>query len=97
MRHAVSIVSDAGMEILIHVGMNTVELNGKYYEFHVKNEEKVKQGKKLMSFDIEKIKAAGYSLVTPVVVTNSAEYPGLAMTAESDAEAMPGDVLLATE
>lgn len=97
MRHAVSIVSDAGMEILIHVGMNTVELNGKYYEFHVKNEEKVKQGKKLMSFDIEKIKAAGYSLVTPVVVTNSAEYPGLAMTAESDAEAMPGDVLLAAE
>lgn len=97
MRHAVSIASDDGMEILIHVGMNTVELKGKYYEFHVKNDEKVKQGKKIMSFDMEKIQNEGYSLVTPVVVTNSAEYPGLVMAVAADTEVTPGDVLLSVK
>lgn len=82
MMHAVAMVSDSGAEVLIHVGMNTVELNGKYYTAHIQNEH-VKKGQKLLSFDIEKIKAAGYPVVTPVVVTNSDDYTAVEMLQES--------------
>lgn len=72
-KHAVGIVSDKGTEILIHVGLNTVALDGKYYEAHVNSGDKVTKGQKLVSFDIEGIKREGYSTVTPVLVTNAAD------------------------
>ena len=72
-KHAIGIVSDSGTEILIHVGLNTVALDGKYYEAHINSGDKVTKGQKLISFDIEGIKSEGYSTATPVLVTNTAD------------------------
>ncbi len=69
-KHAVSMVTDTGAELLMHVGMDTVKLEGKGYTPLVKNGDKVKKGQLLLKFDIEAIKAAGYDVTTPVVVTN---------------------------
>jgi len=73
-KHAVGITTNNGIELLIHVGVNTVELGGKYYEAHVVQGEKVEPGQLLLSFDIEKIKEAGYNVTTPIIVANSDEY-----------------------
>lgn len=73
-KHAVGIHGDNGVELLIHVGINTVELNGAHYEAHVAEGSHVKKGDMLITFDIEKIKEAGYSVITPVIVTNSDDY-----------------------
>ncbi|MCR1951952.1 beta-glucoside-specific PTS transporter subunit IIABC [Clostridium sp. DSM 100503] len=72
-KHAIGIVSDNGTEILIHVGLNTVALDGKYYDTHIKSGDKVKKGQKLLSFNIDGIKKEGYSTVTPVLVTNASD------------------------
>nr|WP_211324598.1 glucose PTS transporter subunit IIA [Orbus hercynius] len=73
-RHAVGIVSNEGIELLIHVGIDTVRLTEPYFTYHVELEQQVKQGDLLMTFDMDKIKAAGCALITPVIITNSAEY-----------------------
>jgi PTS system beta-glucosides-specific IIC component len=72
--HAIGIVTDKGTEILIHVGMDTVQLQGKYFTSKVKQGERVKQGDVILEFDIKGIEEAGYSVVTPIVVTNSEKY-----------------------
>lgn len=72
--HAVGITSDAGAEILIHIGIDTVQLEGKYFNAHVKTGDKVTKGQHLIDFDIEKIKEAGYLVTTPVIITNTAKY-----------------------
>lgn len=72
--HAIGITSDTGMEVLIHVGMDTVQLNGKYFTPLVQEGDKVTQGQKLLDFDMEGIKKEGYSLVTPVIITNTDAY-----------------------
>ena len=72
-KHAIGIVSESGAEILIHIGLNTVALDGKYYEVHINSGDKVVKGQKLVSFDIEGIKSEGYSTVTPVLVTNTTD------------------------
>lgn len=72
-KHAIGIVSDNGTEILIHIGLNTVALDGKYYDVHINSGDKVTKGQKLVSFNIEGIKKEGYSTVTPVLVTNTAD------------------------
>lgn len=68
--HAIGITSDDGAEILIHVGFNTVQLEGKYFKAHVKQGDNVKVGDLLLEFDIDAIKKEGYSVETPVVITN---------------------------
>lgn len=73
-KHAVGITTDDGMDILIHVGMDTVELQGKYFEYKITENQKVKKGDALIEFDAENIKKAGYRLVTPMVITNSDDY-----------------------
>lgn len=73
-KHAIGLVTDKGTEILIHIGMNTVELEGQHFTAHVAQGDHVKAGQKLVSFDIEAIKAAGYPTVTPIVVTNTVNY-----------------------
>ncbi|MDV5355615.1 PTS transporter subunit EIIC [Kosakonia sp. SMBL-WEM22] len=70
-RHAIGIRSNAGAEILIHVGINTVQLAGNYFWVQVKAGEAVKQGQLLMTFDLLAIAAEGYDTVTPVIITNS--------------------------
>lgn len=63
-----------GAEILIHVGINTVELGGKFYTSHVKEGDRVRIGQVMLTFDMEKIKEAGYDLTTPMIITNSDDY-----------------------
>ncbi|TKH35624.1 PTS beta-glucoside transporter subunit IIABC [Paenibacillus polymyxa] len=72
--HAIGITSDQGVEILIHVGKDTVKLKGKHFYPKVKQGEAVKKGQLLMEFDMEAIKEAGYVLTTPVIVVNTASY-----------------------
>lgn len=72
--HAVGITTEDGAEVLMHIGMDTVEMDGDGFELVVKQGDKVKQGDLLVKFDIEKIKAAGHPVVTPIVVTNSGDY-----------------------
>lgn len=73
-KHAVSIVSDQGTEILIHVGLDTVALKGEHFTAFAKAGDKVKKGDLLLEFDMEKIKEAGYQVITPVVICNTADY-----------------------
>lgn len=72
--HAVALKSRDGVEILIHVGMDTVKLNGKYYTAHVRDGAAVKQGELLVEFDKQGILSEGYDVTTPIVVTNTADY-----------------------
>jgi PTS system beta-glucosides-specific IIC component len=72
--HAIGITSDNGIEILIHVGMDTVELNGKGFTPKKKQGDHVKKGELLLEFDMNVIKQAGYSTVTPVIITNSDDF-----------------------
>lgn len=71
--HAIGIMSEHGCEILIHIGIDTVQLEGKYFEYHVKQGQKIKKGDRLISFDKESIEKEGYLLETPVLVTNAEE------------------------
>lgn len=73
-KHAIGILSDEGVEILMHIGMDTVNLEGKGFEGYVSQGDKVKVGDKLISFDIDMIKKAGYVTETPVIITNSDKY-----------------------
>lgn len=73
--HAVSLVAEFGAEILIHVGLDTVNMKGQGFTIYCQNGDKVKKGDLLIEFDIDAIKAAGYDTITPVVICNSDEYP----------------------
>lgn len=70
-KHALGITSNTGLEILIHIGLDTVELNGEPYTSHVSQGQKVSAGDLLMDFDIEKIKASGKAVESPVIITNA--------------------------
>ena len=72
--HAIAITSDNGAEILIHIGMDTVQLEGKHFYPKVKQGDHVKAGEVLLEFDVNAIEEAGYSLITPIIVTNSYIY-----------------------
>ena len=72
--HAVSLVADCGAEILIHVGLDTVNLKGEHYHVVAKNGDKVKKGDLLLEFDMDAIKADGYDIITPVVICNTGDY-----------------------
>lgn len=69
--HAVGITADNGLQILIHVGMDTVQLDGEGFTAHVVKDQKVTKGQLLLDFDIDLITSRGYSVETPVVITNS--------------------------
>ena len=73
-KHAIGILSDDGCEILIHIGINTVSLEGKYFESHVKAGDKVEAGQLLVSFEKENIEKEGYSCEIPVIITNTFDY-----------------------
>jgi len=90
--HALGIETDSGVEILIHIGMDTVQLEGKFFNPKVKQGDVIKKGQVLMEFDPEGIKAAGFSLVTPVVITNTNAYTDVI---ETDAKTVfKGDTLI---
>ncbi len=73
-KHLLAMTSNDGIELFVHIGLNTVELQGKYYTEHVKAGDVIKKGQLLMEFDIAKIKEAGYDMTTPVIVTNADNY-----------------------
>lgn len=91
-QHAVSMACDNGLEVLIHVGMETVELKGKGYEPYVKVGDHVQQGQLLFRFDMQSIAAAGYALTTPVIVTNSDNFAQVEVLASGKVKA--GQALL---
>ncbi|MDF1508882.1 PTS glucose transporter subunit IIA [Robertmurraya sp. DFI.2.37] len=70
-KHAVTLASDNGAEILIHVGLDTVSLNGQYFEALICSGEKVKIGDPLLQFDIDKIKRQGFDLISPLIICNT--------------------------
>jgi len=79
-RHAIGITGPGGMELLIHVGVDTVKMNGDGFTVLVSEGDKVRAGQKLMTFDISKIKAAGYSTTSAILLTNSDDYPSYHIT-----------------
>ena len=83
-KHAIGLTGDNGAELLIHVGMDTVQLNGEYFTAHVKDGDHVNKGQLLLTFDIEKIKEAGYEITTPFIVTNSDAYSDVKLIKEGN-------------
>lgn len=73
-KHAIGLISDNGLELLIHIGIDTVQLDGQGYTAFVSQGDKVTKGQTLIEFDIKAIEAAGFSTQTPVIITNSADY-----------------------
>ena len=73
-KHAIGLISDDGIEILIHVGMDTVKMNGKGFDVKTAVNSRVKEGELLLEFDIKAIEKEGYQIVTPVIITNSDAY-----------------------
>ena len=82
--HAVGLTSDDGIEILIHVGMDTVEMNGKGFKALVKEGDKVKAGTPLLKIDLDAIRAAGHPTATAIIVTNGDDMGEMKMLAEGD-------------
>lgn len=78
--HAVGIVADSGVEILIHVGMDTVQLEGQGFTAFVKQGERVRKGQKLLEFDRKVMEASGYSLDTPIIISNSQDFLDIVKT-----------------
>jgi len=91
-KHAICLTSLSGVEVLIHVGLNTVNLQGKGFQAMVQNQEVVRKGDKLLTFDLAGMKAQGYDMTTPVVVTNIDEYEK--MMAKAPGEVSVGDRLI---
>lgn len=83
-KHAIGIVSDDGIEMLIHFGIDTVNLNGQHFTAFIEQGMKVKQGDLLLEADIEKIKAAGYETQVPVIITNSFNYQNVELSSKED-------------
>lgn len=93
--HAIGLKSESGMEVLIHIGMDTVQLNGEGFTPLKKSGDAVKEGEAILKFDMEFIKKQGYSLVTPVLITNSDEYNGIYV--EQKSMICAGEKLLSVE
>lgn len=91
-KHAIGLTSDKGVELLIHIGMDTVKLDGKYFTSHIEEGQKIKKGDLLMEFDTEKIKEEGYSVITPIVITNFENYGTIEETSADSINA--GDILI---
>lgn len=92
-KHAVGVQNAEGMELLIHVGVDTVKMNGEGFELFVKEGDTVKKGQKLIKFDVKKIEAAGFSATTAVLLTNSDEFVDFKVVKTGKTEA--GEEILA--
>ena len=90
--HALGMKTEEGAELLIHIGLDTVQLNGEGFEAHIQNGDKVKKGQLLITFDKELLEGKGYCLETPVLITNSDDYLEVLETASGSIR--PGEELL---
>ena len=86
-KHAIGLVSDNGCEVLIHIGLDTVQLEGKHFEAHVKQGDKVTTGPLLVSFDKAAIEKEGYCVDTPIIITNTNDYLDIVETQEASVKA----------
>ncbi|HIW51343.1 MAG TPA: beta-glucoside-specific PTS transporter subunit IIABC [Candidatus Blautia intestinavium] len=93
-KHGIMFQTDQGVELLIHIGLETVNLKGKYFTSHVSNGSSVKAGDLLVEFDLDAIKKEGYNPITPVVVTNGDDYIRSVNMAKSGEKVQHGDCLL---
>lgn len=91
-KHAIGLVSDDGVEMLIHIGQDTVKLKGEHFTTHVKDGDRVNAGDLIVEFDLQAIKDAGYETVTPIIVTNTSNY--LDVVATKDASVHEKDKLI---
>lgn len=91
-KHAIGMTTDSGVELLLHVGIDTVKLGGQHFTAHVANDQQVKKGDLLLSFDMEAIKAAGYLCTTPMIVCNTDEYQSV--TPIATGKVKPGQAVL---
>ena len=91
-KHAINLISDDGCEILLHIGIDTVKLGGKFFDVHVSDGQKIKKGDLLISFDLEGIRNAGYKTTTPMVICNTDDYTSV--TAAASGEIKVGDKLV---
>lgn len=91
-KHAIYLKSNNGIEILIHIGLDTANLNGNFYTTHIKPNVEIKKGQLLIDFDIKKILNEGYDMITPVIVTNYYDYKRI-QTVVSDTIAL-GDTVI---
>ena len=87
--HAIAILGDNGAEILIHIGIDTVELKGKPFIVSVEENDRISCGQLLLEFDLDEIKSAGYETITPIIITNSENFTSF--------EAIKGEVLVGDE
>lgn len=85
--HAIGLRSADGAEVLIHVGLDTVNLNGEHYHALVKAGDKVKPGTPLLKVDLDAVGKAGYDVITPVLVTNTSEFADIVCNAPGQIEA----------
>ena len=81
-KHAINLISENGCEILLHIGIDTVKLGGKYFEIHVNDGDEFKKGDLLISFDMEGIKREGFKLTTPMVICNTPDYESVKILAK---------------
>ena len=91
-KHAVSMPTTEGVELLVHIGLDTVALKGEHFTAHKENGDAVKKGDLLISVDLEAVKAAGYDVITPMVVCNTSDYQSVEAVTGSDVN--PGDTVL---
>lgn len=91
-KHAVSMTTTEGVELLVHIGLDTVALKGEHFTAHKGNGDAVKKGDLLISLDLEAVKAAGYDVITPMVVCNTSDYQTVEAVTGSDVN--PGDTVL---
>lgn len=91
-KHAINLVSDSGCEILLHIGIDTVKLNGEFFETHVSDGQQIKKGDLLITFDIDGIKNAGYKTTTPMIICNTDDYNSISVIANGIISA--GDKIL---
>ena len=82
--HAVAMTSNDGVEILVHIGLDTVKLDGKHFTIHAKEDQQVKKGDLLLEADLEQIIAEGYDIITPVVICNSDDFSDVKMAESGD-------------
>lgn len=82
--HAAAITSSEGVEILIHIGLDTVKLEGKHFTIHAEEGQEIKKGELLLEADLDQIKTEGYDIITPVIICNSDEYSEIQMMEPGD-------------
>ena len=91
-KHAIGLTDDQGMELLIHVGLETVNLGGTHFEVHISQEDLVKKGDPLITFDLQEIQKT-HDVITPVLITNADDFSEIVVQKEFD-PVKAGDAIL---